>query len=152
MDYIALADRLLPAVLAAGRLQVAYFRSGTAVSRKKDASPVTIADQESEALLLAALGLAAPGVPVVAEEAAEAGNTPAVGDRFFLVDPLDGTKSFISGNPDFTVNVALIENRRPTFGVIYAPATGRLFASLHQKCLRLVEQRELLGQPGLRDA
>jgi 3'(2'), 5'-bisphosphate nucleotidase len=130
LDYIELADRLLPAILAAGRLEVGYFRSGTAVSRKKDASPVTIADQEAEAILLAALAVAAPGIPVVAEEAAEAGNIPAVGDRFFLVDPLDGTKSFISGNRDFTVNVALIENRRPTFGVIYAPATGRMFASL----------------------
>jgi 3'(2'), 5'-bisphosphate nucleotidase len=130
LDYISLADRLLPAILAAGRLEVGYFRSGLAVSHKQDASPVTIADQEAETILHAGLALAAPGIPVVAEEAAEAGNIPVVGERFFLVDPLDGTKSFISGNKDFTVNVALIENRRPTFGVIYAPATGRMFASL----------------------
>ena len=130
LDYIALADRLLPAVLAAGRLEVLYFKSGITVSRKSDASPVTVADQEAEAILHEALAIAAPGVPVVAEEAAAAGIIPEVGDMFFLVDPLDGTNSFISGNRDFTINIALIEHGRPTFGVVYAPATGRMFAAL----------------------
>ncbi len=130
LAYKTLADRLLPAVLAAGRLEVEYFKSGIAVLRKEDASPVTIADQEAEAIIHAALAIAAPGVPVVAEEAAAAGHIPVIGDTFFLVDPLDGTKSFISGNPDFTVNIALIEHGRPTFGVVYAPATGRMFAAL----------------------
>ena len=129
-DFKALADRLLPAVLAAGRLEVEYFKSGTAVLRKSDASPVTIADQEAEAIIHSALAIAAPGIPVVAEEAAAAGQVPEIGDTFFLVDPLDGTKSFIAGNPDFTVNIALIEHGRPTFGVVYAPATGRMFAAL----------------------
>ena len=129
-DFKALADRLLPAVLAAGRLELKYFKSGIAVLRKDDASPVTIADQEAEAIIHDALAVAAPGIPVVAEEAAAGGYIPEIGDTFFLVDPLDGTKSFISGNPDFTVNIALIERGRPTFGVVYAPATGRLFAAL----------------------
>jgi 3'(2'), 5'-bisphosphate nucleotidase len=128
--YLDLANRLLPAVLAAGLLEIGYFRSGVAIEHKSDSSPVTIADREAEALLHAALAIAAPGIPVVAEEAAAAGDIPAIGDRFFLVDPLDGTKSFISGNRDFTVNIALIENRRPAFGVVYAPATGQLYASL----------------------
>ncbi len=130
LDYLTLADRLLPSVLAAGRLQVGYFRSGIAVSHKKDASPVTIADQESEAILHASLSIAAPGIPVIAEEAAAAGQLPQIGDTFFLVDPLDGTNSFIAGNVDFTVNIALIERGRPTFGLVYAPATGRMFAAL----------------------
>lgn len=130
LDFKALADRLLPAVLAAGRLEIEYFKSGTAVLRKSDTSPVTIADQEAEAIIHSALAIAAPGIPVVAEEAAAAGHVPEIGDTFFLVDPLDGTKSFISGNPDFTVNIALIEHGRPTFGVVYAPATGRMFAAL----------------------
>jgi 3'(2'), 5'-bisphosphate nucleotidase len=130
LDYLDLADRLLPAVLAAGKLEVAYFKAGVAVSHKTDASPVTIADQEAEVILHAALAEVAPGIPVVAEEASAAGNTPVVGARFFLVDPLDGTKSFVTGDPDFTVNVALIENGRATFGIVYAPATGRMFASL----------------------
>ena len=130
LEYLELADRLLPAILAAGRLEMKYFRSGVTVDRKSDASPVTIADREAEAILHAALAMAAPGVPVVAEEAAAAGHIPVIGDRFFLVDPLDGTKSFVAGDPDFTVNVALIENRRPTFGVVYAPATGRMYVAL----------------------
>jgi 3'(2'), 5'-bisphosphate nucleotidase len=130
LEYLELADRLLPAVLAAGRLEMQYFRSQMTVDRKGDASPVTAADREAEVILLAALGLAAPGIPVVAEEAAEAGDIPPIDERFFLVDPLDGTKSFINGNRDFTVNVALIEHRLPTFGIVYAPATGQLFAAL----------------------
>jgi 3'(2'), 5'-bisphosphate nucleotidase len=130
LEYLDLADRLLPAILAAGRLEMRYFCTGVTVDNKSDASPVTIADREAEAILHAALAIAAPGVPVVSEEAAAAGDIPAIGDRFFLVDPLDGTKSFVAGTPDFTVNVALIENRRPTFGVVYAPVTGRLFAAL----------------------
>jgi len=70
----------------------------------------------------------------VAEEAAAAGMIPAVGERFFLVDPLDGTKSFIEGKDDFTINIALIERCRPTFGVVYAPASGRLYAALGPTC------------------
>ncbi len=128
--YLDLADRLLPAILSAGRLEMGYFRSAMEVKHKADASPVTAADHEAEVLLHAALLRAAPDVPVVAEEAASAGQIPLIGGRFFLVDPLDGTRSFVSGNPDFTVNVALIENGRPTFGVVYAPAHGRIYAAL----------------------
>jgi 3'(2'), 5'-bisphosphate nucleotidase len=130
LQYLALADRLLPAILAAGRLEVGYFTAGVEVERKGDQSPVTVADREAEAILLSALADAAPGVPVVAEEAAAGGSIPAIGNRFFLVDPLDGTKSFISGDPDFTINVALIEDSRPRFGVVYAPASQLLFAAL----------------------
>ena len=130
LQYLALADRLLPAILAAGRLEVGYFTAGVEVERKGDLSPVTVADREAEAILLSALADAAPGMPVVAEEAAAGGSIPAIGNRFFLVDPLDGTKSFISGDPDFTINVALIEDGRPRFGVVYAPASRLLFAAL----------------------
>ena len=130
LEYLPLADRVLAGVIAAGRLEANYFRSGIAVTRKTDASPVTIADQEAEKILLEVLAREAPGFPVVAEEAASAGDIPVIGDRFFLVDPLDGTRSFISGNPDFSVNVALVEFGRPTFGIIYAPASGKLYASL----------------------
>lgn len=125
--YADLAEALLPAVLAAGRLQVEYQRSGVAVERKADASPVTIADRESEALLVAALADCAPDVAVVAEEAVAAGTIPAIGDRFFLVDALDGTKSFIAGEADFTINIGLVEGGRPRFGIVYAPVSGRLF-------------------------
>lgn len=130
LAYLALADRLLPAVLAAGALEVEHQRRGVTVERKDDDSPVTIADREAEALLVAAIAAAAPGVPVVGEEAVAAGCVPAIGRRFFLVDALDGTKSFVRGQPEFTVNVALIEDRRATFGVVYAPAMQRLYAAL----------------------
>jgi 3'(2'), 5'-bisphosphate nucleotidase len=97
------------------------------VARKGDASPVTQADQLAEAVILAGLARIAPGIPVVAEEAVAAGQVPEVGERFFLVDPLDGTKEFISRNGEFTVNIALIERGRPVLGLVYAPAIDSLY-------------------------
>jgi len=97
------------------------------VAQKGDASPVTQADQRAEDVILAGLKLIAPDIPVVAEEAVSAGHIPDVSDRFFLVDPLDGTKEFISRNGEFTVNIALIEQGRPVLGLVYAPAIGRMF-------------------------
>jgi 3'(2'), 5'-bisphosphate nucleotidase len=97
--------------------------------KKADGSPVTVADAESEAIILAALARIAPDVPVVSEEAAAAGHTPEVGARFFLVDPLDGTKPYLRGEPSFTVNIALIQDRTPVFGLVYAPALGDLWVT-----------------------
>jgi 3'(2'), 5'-bisphosphate nucleotidase len=122
LDLRGLAQELLPAVLAAGRVQMAHFGTGVAVERKADRSPVTVADRQSEEILLEALARAAPGVPTIAEEAVTAGRVPPVADLFFLVDPLDGTNGFIKGRPDFTVNIGLIERGRPVFGIVYAPA------------------------------
>jgi 3'(2'), 5'-bisphosphate nucleotidase len=98
-----------------------------AVRQKADASPVTVADEAAEKIILADLAAIAPGVPVVAEEAAAAGVVPAVSERFFLVDPLDGTREFVSLRDEFTVNVALIENGEPVLGVVFAPARHELF-------------------------
>ncbi len=122
-----LADALLPAVMSAGVVQMRYYEAGVAVEEKADHSPVTAADRESEAVLVAALGAIAPSVPVVAEELTAAGQAPAVGARFFLVDPLDGTREFIKRRGEFTINVALIVERRPVFGIVYAPALGQLY-------------------------
>ena len=130
VDYRALVEALLPAVLAAGRIEMHHFNSGVAVETKADTTPVTVADREAEAVLEEALHRAAPGVPVIAEEAVAAGRVPAVGDAFFLVDPLDGTRAFINGSPEFTVNIGLVVDRRPVFGIIYAPALGELFATV----------------------
>jgi 3'(2'), 5'-bisphosphate nucleotidase len=130
-DFRPLIDALLPAVRAAGAVEVAIQARGPSVTHKADKSPVTEADQAAEALLLAALGQAAPGTPVVAEEEVAAGRVPQLGDCFFLVDPLDGTRDFIAGRQTFTVNVGLIRAGRPAFGLIYAPAQSRLFATLH---------------------
>jgi 3'(2'), 5'-bisphosphate nucleotidase len=109
--------------LAAGGAILDVYRAGPNVSYKDDSSPVTEADERAEAIILEGLGKAYPDIPVVAEEAAAAGNIPDVsGNRFFLVDPLDGTKEFINRRDDFTVNIALIENGVPVAGIVYAPA------------------------------
>ena len=112
----------------AGRLILKHYASGAKARVKKDASPVTAADEEAEALILARLAQLAPGVPIVAEEEVAAGRLPkTIGARFFLVDPLDGTKEFLKRNDEFTVNIALIENGRPVCGVVLAPAKARAF-------------------------
>lgn len=104
------------------------WKAGVSVDTKLDGSPVTIADRRAEAIIHAGLARIAPGVPVVAEEANAEGETPDFGDRFFLVDPLDGTRGFSEGKPDYTVNIGLIERNIPVLGVIYAPSTGALYA------------------------
>jgi 3'(2'), 5'-bisphosphate nucleotidase len=102
-----------------------------AVERKADESPVTAADRQAEEIILEGLARLAPGVPVIAEEAVTAGHVPDIEGRpFFLVDPLDGTKGFIKGRREFTINIALIEARRPVFGLLYAPALADFYVTL----------------------
>jgi 3'(2'), 5'-bisphosphate nucleotidase len=113
---------------AAGDVIMAVYATDFAVRGKDDRSPVTEADERAEHVIVAALKALAPTVPVVAEEAVAAGDTPAVGSLFWLVDPLDGTKEFISRNGEFTVNIALVHDGVPVLGVVLAPALGRLFA------------------------
>lgn len=124
----ALLEQVIDISRAAGEQVLQVYRSDFEVRGKEDASPVTEADERAEALILAALAQCAPGVPVISEEAAAAGYIPEVGQRFWLVDPLDGTREFINRNGEFTVNVALIEGGEPVLGVVLAPALGRLFA------------------------
>jgi 3'(2'), 5'-bisphosphate nucleotidase len=130
LDHAGLADRLLPALAAAGALLLGHRQAGVEVEVKADGSPVTAADREAEALLLEALAVAAPGVPVLAEETSDNRRPPPAGSRLFLVDALDGTREFIAGTDDFTLNVGLIEDDEPVFGLVLAPALGRLFATL----------------------
>jgi sulfate adenylyltransferase subunit 2/3'(2'), 5'-bisphosphate nucleotidase len=118
---------LNPIMLAAGAEILRIYATDFAVTDKSDASPVTEADQRAEAIILESLKHMAPDIPVVAEEEAAAGRVPSTATRFFLVDPLDGTKEFISRNGEFTVNIALIENGEPVRGAVYAPALGRLY-------------------------
>ncbi len=127
IDINTLAEKLYPAVLDAGRLEMVHFKTGVAIETKRDRSPVTVADRDAEAILLAALATVAPGIPVVAEEAVAAGEIPEPSNCYFLVDALDGTRLFIRGKPEFSVNIGLVENGRPIFGVIYVPPTGDLF-------------------------
>lgn len=128
MDQSQLLDTLVRIALAAGAETLPLFRAGTAVERKADASPVTEADRAAERLILKQLHAAFPDVPVVAEESVAAGHIPEIGRRFFLVDPLDGTREFVNGNGDYTVNIALIEDGRPVAGVVHAPARGETYA------------------------
>jgi 3'(2'), 5'-bisphosphate nucleotidase len=115
------AQVLTDAAAKAGAVIMAHYAGPTEVEAKDDANPVTKADRDSEAIILEALKALAPDIPVVSEETA-ADRTAALGPRFFLVDPLDGTKEFIKKRTDFTVNVALIEDGYPCFGLVYAPA------------------------------
>ncbi|MEE2981003.1 MAG: 3'(2'),5'-bisphosphate nucleotidase CysQ, partial [Pseudomonadota bacterium] len=118
-----LAAELCRIAHAAGAVIMTFYRDDMAIRSKADASPVTDADEAAERLIIDALGALAPDIPIVAEEQAAAGQTPAVGDGpFWLVDPLDGTKEFISRNGDFTVNIALIRDGVPVEGVVHAPA------------------------------
>jgi 3'(2'), 5'-bisphosphate nucleotidase len=104
-----------------------YAKPPGEVRYKADASPVTEADEEASKVILAGLSAVLPGVPVVCEETESSENASRVGARFVLVDPLDGTKEFISKNGEFTVNIALIEDGLSVAGVVYAPAIQRLF-------------------------
>lgn len=127
-----LAADLLPAIYQAGEvIMEVYQRPEIDIKTKQNTSPVTEADERAEAVLLAALSEIMPGIPVVAEEQAEAEGLPASGgEEFFLVDPLDGTKEFIRKATSFTVNVALIQAGEPVFGIVYAPALGELFIGI----------------------
>ncbi len=112
-------------------LDVYEGRIAIDVRQKADHSPVTAADEAAEAIILAALRDLTPDIPVVAEEAAEAGKIPDVsGGRFWLVDPLDGTKEFLTRNGEFTVNIALIENGCPAAGVVHAPALNKTWTGI----------------------
>lgn len=126
-DVEDLVRTLIPVMLEAGRAVMDVYAGEIDVAVKGDGSPVTLADQVSEQLILKQLAVLAPDIPVVSEEQAAAGYIPDLGDRFFLVDPLDGTKEFISKNGEFTINIALIEAQVPVLGLVYAPARGRLF-------------------------
>ncbi|MCG8440287.1 MAG: 3'(2'),5'-bisphosphate nucleotidase CysQ [Caulobacterales bacterium] len=112
----------------AGVAVMNVYRSDFEVRRKEDASPVSDADEQAEAIILEALERVLPGVPVVAEEAVSRGVAPAaLGSVFVLVDPVDGTREFINRRDEFTVNIALVEDRAPIAGCVYAPALGRIY-------------------------
>jgi len=132
-DHARLLDELAEAAREAGQAILEIVRRGFETETKRDSSPVTEADRAAELIILAALAKSAPGVPVIAEEEVAAGRIPEHGDTYFLVDPLDGTKEFVRGGDDYTVNIGLIEQGVPRLGVVFAPASGRL----HGGCIGL---------------
>ncbi len=124
-----LAQTLIETALAGGRAVMAVYASDFTVQWKSDETPVCAADRQGEEVIVAMLEKAFPGVPIVAEEACAAGRVPAIGEKFFLVDPLDGTKEFVKRNGEFTVNIGLIENAIPVAGVVLAPVLKRIYVA-----------------------
>ena len=144
-DERALLEACVVAARAAGAEILKLVAAGFQVETKSDASPVTVCDRAAEAIILRALAEAAPGVPVIAEEEVAEGRIPAHGATYFLVDPLDGTKEFVRGGDDYTVNIGLIVDGVPRLGVVYQPALDRLH-------LGLVGEGAWLEQGGTRTA
>jgi len=119
---------LIDAALAGARAVMGVYRTDFSVERKVDDTPVSEADRSSERAIAGVLSAAMPELPIIAEEAFSAGERPKVGAAFMLVDPLDGTKEFISRNGEFTVNIAIIEDGMPRAGVVLAPALSLAYA------------------------
>lgn len=120
-------EALTEVAFKAGQIIMEIYESNPEAKLKDDRSPVTEADTASEAYILAELVRHCPEIPIVSEEAASEGKIPDVAELFFLVDPLDGTREFLSRNGEFTVNIGLISNGLPSAGIIYTPASGRMF-------------------------
>lgn len=127
MTELKLQD-LIDLALAAGREIMAVRAAGFDTQLKLDGSIVTIADQRAEAIIEHGLRRIAPEIPMIGEEAVTLGRVPQCGQLFWCVDPLDGTRGFAKGGDEFTVNIALVRAGIPTHGVVYAPATGDLYA------------------------
>lgn len=122
-------DSLLTLARTAGEAIMRFRDEGFETIKKTDGSPVTLADQASEDIIIAGLQSLTPSIPVIAEEQAEAGLSPQTreADTFWLVDPLDGTKEFIKGSDDFAINIGLIRHGIPVFGLVHIPATGDIY-------------------------
>ena len=120
---------LLTTARLAGQAILEVYETDFEVQRKDDASPITEADLGAHRVITARLRERYSDMPILSEESTE--QTPyelrRAWSRFWLVDPLDGTKEFVKRNGQFTVNIALIENSQPTLGVIYAPVLDRLY-------------------------
>lgn len=132
-------EAIIPIVRKGGEKIMEIYQTDFEIKGKADSSPVTLADEQAERVMVPLLQALLPGVPVVAEEAVASGEIPVVADTFWLVDPLDGTKEFINRNGEFTVNIALIVNGVAVLGAVYAPAQERLFAGAVDFCA-FVEQ------------
>lgn len=124
-----LLDRAVAIARDAGAVIMPFFRAkGMDVRTKSDDSPVTAADEAADELICTALRSLTPTIPIVSEESARQFGGIAPGRVFWLVDPLDGTREFISGRDEFTVNIALVQDGEPVLGVVLLPARGSLYA------------------------
>lgn len=123
----SLLDALTGIASQAGEAIMRVRKDGAAVRTKADTSPVTEADEAAEAIILEALAHTLPGIVVVSEEAASQGVMPVLPETFILVDPLDGTREFIDGRTEFTVNIAIVRDGRPVTGIVGAPALDTIW-------------------------
>ena len=126
----ALLELAFTLAARAGEIILDVRRQGFTKMYKEDASIVTVADHRAEAAILAGLLAATPDIPAIAEEEVAAGRVPAHGRRYWLVDPLDGTREFAAGSDDFAVCIGLIEGNAPHLGVVTGPARGEAFGAI----------------------
>ncbi len=126
----ALLAAIEKSALHAGDVILEIYETDFDVDQKADESPVTEADVKAEAVILDALQALTPDIPIVAEEEVAAGNTPTVANKFWLVDPLDGTREFLNRNGEFTVNIALVRDGAPVLGVVHAPARDVTYSGI----------------------
>jgi 3'(2'), 5'-bisphosphate nucleotidase len=126
-DLLELAAGL---ALQAGAAILGVRAHGFEVQRKTDASPVTVADTAAEAIIVAGLRLAAPDIPVIAEEEVAGGRITEPSRQYWLVDPLDGTREFAAGHDEFAVNIGLVRDGRAYLGIVGVPALGELFGGI----------------------
>lgn len=129
-SFNELNSALVPLAIEVGQLILSYYHSDLEIETKSDDSPVTLADKAAEKIIIEKLTTSWPDITIVAEEMCAAGHIPDVSGTFFLVDPLDGTKEFINKRDEFTVNIALIVNNSPYYGLVLTPALGELFITL----------------------
>lgn len=123
-----LQEQINGIVRNAGARILVIREAGLNPEKKQDNTPVTEADIAADKIISEGLKRCAPGIAIISEEGGALPDPETLPETFWLVDPLDGTRGFIRGNPDFTVNVALIVQRRPVYGVIYAPMHDELYA------------------------
>lgn len=120
-------DKLIEIARQAGKIILNHYDDDCAVEIKDDNSPVTIADVEADKFISAELAKILPEIPIISEEGNKQLSPDQQNGKFFLVDPLDGTKGFIKKTGQFTVNIGLIENKKPVAGVIYVPVADDMY-------------------------
>ncbi|QAY95771.1 3'(2'),5'-bisphosphate nucleotidase [Methylovirgula ligni] len=127
LNYRAIAEDFAELAVAAGAAVMLFYNSDSHAREKGDTSPVCDADLAGEAVILAGLAARLPDLPVISEEAAAAGAKATCGDAFILVDPVDGTREFLAGKGEFTVNIGLVVHGEPKIGAVYAPALEQMW-------------------------